>query len=266
MEPEKLTPKELGLMLLSLLAVLVVLVIAFSDPDAQLTRLLVMIDTVICLLFLTNFFYDLARSDDRKYYLRTHWIDLVASIPAVESLRYARIFQVLRVFRLIRMSRSVLIPLLRQRQQTTFTGLMLAMVTIITLSAVLILLVEDDAPGANIDSAEAAMWWALVTMSTVGYGDYYPVTAEGRLIGTIVILCGVSFFGVVAGFLASLFVSQDNQEQDLPRLAQLEKEHTLLLEEIRALRQELSRLRRPPQDPDSPPPFETRPPQDSDSN
>ncbi|GAA5192220.1 ion transporter [Ferrimonas gelatinilytica] len=252
MKKETLTPKELGLMLLSLIAVIVVLTIAFSDPDAKLTQLLLMVDMIICLIFLTNFFYDLIRSDDRWHYVRTHWIDLVASIPAIETLRYARIFQVLRVFRLIRMSRSVLIPLLKQRQQTTLTGLMLAMVTIITLSAVLILIVEDKAPGANIDSAEAAMWWALVTMSTVGYGDYYPVTSEGRLIGAIVILCGVSFFGVVAGFLASLFVSQDTQDtqdENLPRLNQLEREHKLLIQEIQALRRELRQA--PRQDSDS---------------
>ncbi|GAA4899955.1 potassium channel family protein [Ferrimonas pelagia] len=236
----ELTPKELGMMALSLLAVAVVLAIAFSDPSAETTRVLMVVDLVICLIFISHFFYGLLRADDRKTYFRQHWIDLVASIPAIEPLRYARIFQILRVFRLIKMSRSVLIPILRQKQETTLTSLMLAMLTIITLASVLILLVEEGEPGANIDSAEAAIWWALITISTVGYGDYYPVTLGGRIISAVVIITGVSFFGVVAGYLASVFVSQDSAEEH-DKLSQLERQQAALLDEIRALRQQLAR-------------------------
>ncbi|MBY5981340.1 potassium channel family protein [Ferrimonas balearica] len=236
-----LSPRELGMMLLSLFSVIVVLTIVFSDPDRETVRLLIKIDFAICMIFILNFFYGLWRATDRKLYLRTHWIDLVASIPVVEQLRFVRIFQILRVVRLIRMSRSVLAPLLKQKRETTLTSLLLAMITIITFSSVLILLVEDGAPGANIDSAESAIWWALITISTVGYGDYYPVTTEGRVIAAVVIVTGVSFFGVVAGFLASLFVQDD--EKDAPEMARLqaqqealEHQQADLLEEIKALR------------------------------
>ncbi len=241
-----LTPRELGMMLLSLFAVIVVITIVFSDNDRETTRLLIKIDFAICMIFIGNFFYGLWRAADRALYVRTHWIDLVASIPVVEQLRFVRIFQILRVIRLIRMSRSVLGPLLRQKRETTLTSLLLAMITIITFSSVLILLVEDGVPGANINSAESAIWWALITISTVGYGDFYPVTTEGRVIAAVVIVTGVSFFGVVAGFLASLFV-QDDDEKNAPDMAriearqrELESQQLELLNEIKALRSSLS--------------------------
>ncbi|WP_315900199.1 ion transporter [Ferrimonas balearica] len=240
-----LTPRELGMMLLSLFSVIVVITIVFSDNDRETIRLLIKIDFAICMIFIANFFYGFWRAADRGLYVRTHWIDLVASIPVIEQLRFVRIFQVLRVIRLIRMSRSVLVPLLLQKRETTVTSLLLAMITIITFSSVLILLVEDGVPGANIDSAESAIWWALITISTVGYGDYYPVTTEGRLIAAVVIVTGVSFFGVVAGFLASLFM-EDDDDKDAPEMARLEAQQKqlqcqqeALLEEIRALRSTL---------------------------
>ncbi|MBY5992327.1 potassium channel family protein [Ferrimonas balearica] len=239
-----LTPREMGMMLLSLFSVIVVLTIVFSDNDKETIRLLIKIDFYICMIFIVNFFYGLWRAEQKGRYLQTHWIDLVASIPVVEQLRFVRIFQILRVVRLIRMSRSVLGPLLQQKRETTLTSLLLAMITIITFASILILLVEDGVEGANIQSAESAIWWALITISTVGYGDYYPVTTEGRVIAAVVIITGVSFFGVVAGFLASLFVREE--DKDAPEVARLqaqqrrlEHQQAQLLEEIRALRAQL---------------------------
>ncbi|TKB51446.1 ion transporter [Ferrimonas sediminicola] len=213
MPKETLSPRESGMMLLSVLSVIVVLIIAFNDEAKEAIRLLLYVDFAICMVFIINFFWGLAKSSDRRLYAKTHWIDLVASIPVIEPLRFARIFQVLRVVRLMRMSRSLLRAYTTHKRETTVTSLLVALITVLTFSSVLILLFEDGAPGANINDAESAIWWSLVTISTVGYGDYYPVTTEGRIIGAMVIICGVSFFGIVAGYLASIFVSPEEQEK-----------------------------------------------------
>lgn len=208
-----LSPIEVAMMLLSLLSVIIVLVMTFGRLDTETYRLLFFIDTTICMIFMVNFFAGLLRSRNKLFYLRHHWIDFIASIPAIEALRIARVFQILRVIRLIRMSRSFLIPLIKQRKQATLASLLVAMVTILTFASIIILIVESGTEGANIQTAEQAIWWALVTISTVGYGDFYPVSTAGHIVGGIVIVSGVSFFGVISGYMASVFVAPDESER-----------------------------------------------------
>ncbi|MGB0892956.1 MAG: potassium channel family protein [Parashewanella sp.] len=208
------SPFELAMMLLSFFAVLIMLVLTFGQIDKETHQLLFFIDTGICFIFISNFFFSLFKAKSKRHYFKRHWIDLVASIPAVEPLRAARIFQILRVIRLVRSSRTLLIPLIKQKKEATLASLLLAVVTILSFASVVILFVESGAEGANIHTAEEAIWWALVTISTVGYGDYYPVTTIGHIIGSIVIIAGVSFFGVVSGFMASIFVTPDEAKMD----------------------------------------------------
>lgn len=77
-------------------------------------------------------------------------------------------------------------------------------------SSIAILQVEDS-PNSNIKSAEDAIWWSYVTITTVGYGDKYPVTTEGRLIAAVLMTAGVGLFGTFTGFLASWFVQEKKQ-------------------------------------------------------
>jgi voltage-gated potassium channel len=74
--------------------------------------------------------------------------------------------------------------------------------------------VERDAPGSNIRTAEDALWWAYVTITTVGYGDKYPVTSEGRIIAVALITVGVGLFGTFTAFVASWFVEKREEEEE----------------------------------------------------
>ncbi|MCE9677662.1 ion transporter [Shewanella sp. AS1] len=244
------TPFQLAMMILSFISVIIVLLLTFAKLDQETRRLLLFIDTGICTIFISYFFACLFRADDKGAYLKQNWIDLIASVPAIEPLRMARLFQILRVIRLLRMTRSILIPMMRQRRQATLASLLVAMVGILATSSILILIVENGVPEANIHTAEHAIWWSLVTISTVGYGDYYPVTTIGHFIGGIVILCGVSFFGVISGYMASLFISPDesekleSQRQELrceieTALSRMENNQALLLQEISELKRQL---------------------------
>ena len=236
---ETVSPFELAMMLLSFISVILIVLMAFVPMASETKRLLFLIDTGICVIFLLHFFVGLINARDKKYYLKHHWIDFVASIPAIEPLRIARVFQILRVIRLIRMTRSIISVLLKQRRQATLASLMLAMVTIIALSSVVILLVENGAPNANIQSAEDAVWWSLVTISTVGYGDYYPVTTVGHVIGGIVIVCGVSFFGVISGYMASIFVAPDEEEQRATQRKEMREEMDVVLRRLEDNQQQM---------------------------
>jgi voltage-gated potassium channel len=67
---------------------------------------------------------------------------------------------------------------------------------------------EHDAPGANITTGGDALWWGYVTATTVGYGDQYPVTLGGRIVGVVMLTVGVALFATFSGFLANLFLSE----------------------------------------------------------
>ncbi|WP_017443976.1 ion transporter [Gayadomonas joobiniege] len=238
------SPFDIAMMLLSAVSMAIVVAI-FILPRGSETRLLLLsIDTMICVLFIIHFIANMVMSKKPWGYFKSHWLELLASIPMIEPLRLLRFLQIFRVIRMIRLARSVIVPMLRQRVQTTLAGLLVLMVLIVAGSAISIFLVESDVEGANIKNAEDALWWGLVTVSTVGYGDYYPVTNLGRIISGLLIVSGVSLFGVISGYIASSFTSSNQEESDTPPLwarnllQQREKQE----QTTQALKDEVARL------------------------
>jgi voltage-gated potassium channel len=80
-------------------------------------------------------------------------------------------------------------------------------IVVVEISSLLIIKTETQSTDANIHTASDAIWWSLVTVATVGYGDKYPVTNPGRIVGVGLMLVGVSLFGVFTSFLAQWFFS-----------------------------------------------------------
>ncbi|WP_088332531.1 potassium channel family protein [Lacimicrobium sp. SS2-24] len=209
----KLGPFDIGMMVLSIVAVVNISVLMLMQLSADVRHYLLIMDTLICVVFLLHFFYNLANSDNRLVYIKEHWIDFVASIPAIEVFRLARFLQVLRVLRLLKHTRHLVLTSLKDRIQTTLATMMVVLVVLIGASGLSIYLIEYDLPGSNIRTAEDAIWWSLVTISTVGYGDYYPVSTAGRVVSILLILSGVSLFGVISGYIASYFITPQEKDQ-----------------------------------------------------
>jgi voltage-gated potassium channel len=105
---------------------------------------------------------------------------------------------------------------------------------VVVYGSVAIVMVEAKAPGANITSGGDAIWWAFVTIATVGYGDTYPVTGAGRLIGVLMLVAGVSLFSVLTSFLSSTFLRPAAQRE--------ESRDSALRAELVALREAHARL------------------------
>jgi voltage-gated potassium channel len=98
----------------------------------------------------------------------------------------------------------------------------------IIFSAIGILGVEKDAPGSNIRTAEDALWWSYVTITTVGYGDRYPVTSEGRLIAAALMTVGVGLFGMFTAYVASWFVVKRDENNAQKTEPVTKKEETII--------------------------------------
>ncbi len=206
----KSTGYEIFIAILSILSILnLVLVIAVVDNE-DLQTVLEAMNGLLSLIFLADFTYRLATAPSRSGYFFRHagWADLLASLP-FPQLKVLRIFRLIRVFRLFRQigGRTIWRTLIKDRAGSALLVLLLMGILVMQFGSLTILYFEDSAPGANITTASDALWYTIVTISTVGYGDQYPVTDAGRLVGTMIIVVGVGIFGTFTGYLANLFLT-----------------------------------------------------------
>jgi voltage-gated potassium channel len=206
----KLEYLDIMIFFLSIYVLGALLVDTFFELNPQISELLSIIDILICFVFLTDFIIRFNKAEDKIKYMKWGWIDLLASIPTLDILRIGRVFRLIRLFRIIKAFKSIHVfihYIFRNKVQGTLTVVSVMAVLIVIFSAIAILQVET-APDSNIKTAGDALWWAYVTVTTVGYGDKYPVTNEGRLIATALITVGVGLFGTFTAYIASWFVKE----------------------------------------------------------
>ncbi|MET0636600.1 MAG: ion transporter [Chitinophagaceae bacterium] len=205
---EKLSLFQLIIIVLSCYVLGALIISTFVRLDPKIQRLLAYIDNGICFVFLIDFLIRFTRAPKKITFMKWGWIDLVSSIPTFEYARAGRALRLFRLLRILRAFRSLRVLykyVFKKRAHGTFTLALIIAVLMLIFSSISILQVET-APDSNIRSAEDALWWSFVTITTVGYGDKYPVTPEGRLIAVFLMTTGVGLFGIFTGYVASLFV------------------------------------------------------------
>jgi hypothetical protein len=238
---------ELFIGALSVLSV-INLVLLLLPISGQVKQLILIVDVALTVIFLIDFTvrFVSAPVKSRYFFKGGGWLDLIGSLP---MLRIFRLFRVLRVTRLLRRYglRNVLGDLVADPAQG---GLLLAaFFAILTLEfgCMIVLGVEQNAPGANIRTGVEALWWGIVTITTVGYGDYYPVTNPGRVVGAITMIIGIGLIGTFTGYLANAFLGPrpavSPSDPDDPR-AQLEIVRRELDENARSAAELQARLQK----------------------
>lgn len=210
---------------------------AIVRPDTETRQLLQYADAAICTVFLLDFALCLYRAENRWRYLYTWgWLDLASSIPTLGVARWGRAARAARIFRVLRGVRATKILgrlVLAKRAESTFLAAFLIAMLMLMGASISILQVETAAE-SNIRTADDALWWALSTITTVGYGDRYPVTTEGRVIAALLMCAGVGLFGMFSGFLAAWFVapSTDRERAELNALTDEVRELKAMLEKV----------------------------------
>lgn len=201
---------------ITVLTIINLLIIWFT-PSEQKDDVLIIINYSLTVFFLTDFIYRLITAPDKKDYFFKNfgWMDLLGSVPFY-GLRILRLFRFVRIIRLmIQMGKDALAKDFRgNRAGSALVTVSLLVILLIQFGSYFIIGVEAESPQANITNPFDAIWWAVVTVATVGYGDQYPVTSAGRIIGTLVIISGVILFSVLTGFIAIKFFSADNPYGD----------------------------------------------------
>lgn len=215
-QKQALHPINIIVFFLSLYVIVALVVDTFFPLSREVHRLLRDVDYVICGIFFIDFLHRLATAPSKKEYMRWGWIDLLSSIPMNLFLagRIFRVFQLIRVLRAFRSIKFLSRYFLRNRIKGAFTSAAILAFLTLVFCAIGILNVEKDAPDANIKTAEDALWWAYVTITTVGYGDRYPVTSEGRIIAAVLMTVGVGLFGTFTAYVASWFVARKEKEEE----------------------------------------------------
>jgi voltage-gated potassium channel len=230
---------------MALLAIIYVAVgFALDDPALQpMAPTLETAELVLTVVFLAEFSSRLAAARNRSAYLRGHWIDLVAIVPAARSFRILRILRLLRLVRAFAGVYRALGHVGSLAQHRALQTVVVSWFAVMVICCAALYLAERDVNPA-IGSPFDALWWGITTMTTVGYGDVYPTTAEGRIAASALMLLGIGLFSAVTAIITSFLVSQRDPGPTDPittieRLAALALAGTITQDEFSAKRSEL---------------------------
>jgi voltage-gated potassium channel len=218
-QDEKSEEKDLGYeIFIALVSVLSIFNLAFvllpgMDPDA--VNVVNIINLALTIIFLFDFGYRITTTRSKSYYfIRDYgWADLLACAP---QLRFLRLFRIFKAYRLVKKygTNKIVDYLSYHRAEAALYILIFCVMIILEFGASLVLIAEGKSPDANITTAGDAIWWAYVTITTVGYGDQFPVTTGGRLVGILVMTTGVGIFATFAGYISNKLLTPPQKDED----------------------------------------------------
>ena len=218
---ERMTELPLVLLAFAMIPLLAAAASFLWDLSPEGEYVVFILDSFVWAVFAADLVVKIAIATDRWGYIRRHWLDvLIVLIPFIRPLRILRIIVYIgRGFegaaRLARIDYVLVYAI----------GLVLIVATVVTTA--------ERGSGSPLEQFPNALWWAIVTATTVGYGDMVPTTAIGKAAGVVLMLGGIGLFGAVAANLASLLVTRPHDNTALEDLAQ----------EVKALRAEVADLR-----------------------
>ena len=224
---------QLLIILLSIASIALVLFEMSVNISEDARIIIQFTDTLICGIFFIDFIITFKQSPNKKkYFFGWGILDLISCIPVIDYarfLRFTRIFKAIRLVRNVKAAKAMSDFILMRNPENTLLAAAIVSVFLILISSMYLLRVEQGFNG-NITNAYDAIWWSVVTITTVGYGDFYPTTTEGRAVAGILMIWGLGIFGTFTGFIATWFQSGSDVEDKQT-------------EEIRLLRNDVAELK-----------------------
>ena len=187
---------------------------------------------IIWAIFVTELVAVLIVAKRKRAALRAHWLDVAIVVLTIPTLGKALAW--LRLARFIRLARfGVIIGRALQAERRMTAGDTLRVAAILTVTAVCLAGAAQYAfVSGEFFTLWDGIWWAVTTVTTVGYGDLYPTTVQGRIIGIALMFIGISFLSLLTAAIASRFVKDDRSE-----------EHQQLVEMLRRIEADVAELK-----------------------
>ena len=220
-----------------------------SVADAELKMQIFWVDTAFCMVFLSEFFLRYKFAENKRWFVRNNWIDLITSIPIPDAgaLRYGRSLRLMRVLRVARLLRVIRIIFFFWKGFDKFTEVMdvklmkksfKGVIVVIVIGAYF-MMVQEGERDPSIGSFAESMWWSFTTVVTGGFGDIYnPATGSGRVLTVLLIITGMILAGVFTATLTTLMTGEENEEFNImqqnleERMMKLEKTQNKILQKL----------------------------------
>lgn len=193
-----------------------------SEVDAELgvpRGTFVWVDVGLSLLFVVEYGLRLWLAPAKRAFVRTHIIDLIALLPLLRILRAGRALRLLRILRVVRLMRigTILsggVSLGGELRQQSGENAIIALYLVlsVTFGSLGIMYFESGAD-SGFETYADAIWWCVVTLTTVGYGDRYPVTGGGRIVAGVLMFVGLSFYALLTGVLSTALISRARRRE-----------------------------------------------------
>ena len=214
---------EFFVLLLALVSVGLLLFELVAELAPHQRAILERVDLVIAFVFLGDFLWRWRQAENRKRFFVTSWWELLAAIPLTheitQTLRGLRLLRLVRLVRLLRVIRFVTrMKIILDRARLFGEKTHLIMITVVVVSIVVTSAAAfhyfEFGVNENVRGFGDSVWWAIVTVTTVGYGDIYPITTAGRVVATLLLIVGLGTFATWAGALAAWIVEGRKDARD----------------------------------------------------
>jgi voltage-gated potassium channel len=218
--------KQSLILILSLYVVIELAIEVIIPFPENIQKILDNIDFAICMVFILDFSIGLFTSPGKAKYLKSHWFDLISSIPFSSIFRLLRIIRIVRIVRLAKLAkllrgikaiRPIVIALTKNKLRSILVSYIIALTFVLFYCSLGFYMCEKET-NDMVKTYGDAIWWGFITVTSVGYGDVFPKSTEGRLFGMALALCGMGLFSLVTAELSSKFLkylnTQSKQECD----------------------------------------------------
>ncbi|MBC1423171.1 potassium channel family protein [Listeria seeligeri] len=222
----------------SFMLALIILSLALLPYHNSFTFIL---NWVIWVIFTLDYVVRFYRADRKWHYVKTHPFQLIAIIPFYGGFRAARIASFVHLLSITAMGKRYIVPIYNFFRSNGLNRFLMIFILLVIIIPVPMVFIEPE-----INNYPDALWWAIVTATTVGYGDIIPVTPIGRILATIMMLFGIAFIGMITSTITNFFRAKKTASTSTQRTSKitqliaetpdLTKEEIAIVEQFLSLR------------------------------